>query len=131
MRLRNLVACKAKLSLYKSSILPYLTYCNLVWHFCNALDRRKLKWIQVWALRALYKTRIASYQELLDCAKLTTLYNRCLQDIVTLMFKVKHSLEQSCVNISDLFNLKNTQYSYGIVTLNYQDLKLLDLVGIQ
>ena len=131
MRLRNLVACNAKLSLYKSSILPYLTYCNLVWHFCNALDRRKLKWIQVWALRALYKTRIASYQELLDCAKLTTLYNRCLQDIVTLMFKVKHSLEQSCVNISDLFNLKNTQYSYGIVTLNYQDLKLLDLVGIQ
>ena len=131
MRLRNLVACNAKLSLYKSSILPYLTYCNLVWHFCNALDRRKLKWIQEWALRALYKTRIASYQELLDCAKLTTLYNRCLQDIVTLMFKVKHSLEQSCVNISDLFNLKNTQYSYGIVTLNYQDLKLLDLVGIQ
>ena len=60
-----------------------------------------------------------------------TLYNRCLQDIVTLLFKVKHSLVQSCVNISDLFNLKNTQYSYGIVTSNYQDLKLLDLVGIQ
>ena len=70
-RLRYLVACNAKLSLYKSSILPYLTYCNLVWHFCNALDRRKLKWIQEWTLRALYKTRIGSYQELLDCAKLS------------------------------------------------------------
>ena len=58
--LRNLVACNANLSLYKSSILPYLTYCNLVRHFCNALDRRKLKWIQEWTPRALYKTRITS-----------------------------------------------------------------------
>ena len=32
-----------------------------------------------------------------------------LQDIATLMFKVKHILVP--VNISDLFNLKNTQYN--------------------
>ena len=48
-------------------------------------------------------------QELLDCAKLPMLYNRRLQDIATLMFKIKHSLVP--VNISDLFNLKNTQYN--------------------
>ena len=65
--------------------------------------------IQEPALRAVYKTRSASYQELLDRAKLPTLYNRRLQDIATLMFKVKHSLVP--VNISDLFNLKNTQYN--------------------
>ena len=35
--------------------------------------------------------------------------NRRLQDIATLTFKVKHSLVT--VNISDLFNLKNTQYN--------------------
>ena len=57
----------------------------------------------------MYKTRSASYQELLDHAKLPTLYNRRLQDIATLMFKVKHSLVP--VNISDIFNLKNTQYN--------------------
>ena len=28
-RLRNLIPCKAKLLLYKSFILPYLTYCHL------------------------------------------------------------------------------------------------------
>ena len=50
-----------------------------------------------------------SYQELLDSAKLPTLYNRRLQDIAKLMFKVKHSLVP--LNISDLFNLKNTQYN--------------------
>ena len=90
-RLRNLIPCDAKLSLYKSSILPHLTYCHLVWHFCNASDRRKLEQIQERALRAVYKTRSASYQELLDRAKLPTLYNRRLQDIATLMFNVKHS----------------------------------------
>ena len=80
-RLRNLIPCNAKLSLYKSSILPHLTYCHLVWHFCNASDRRKLERIQERALRAVYKTRPASYQELLDRAKLPTLYNRRLQDL--------------------------------------------------
>ena len=37
------------------------------------------------------------------------LYNRRLQDNATLTFKVKHSLVP--VNISDLFNLKNTEYN--------------------
>ena len=109
MRIRNLIPCNAKLSLYKYSILPHLTYCHLVWHFCNASDRRKLERIQERALRAVYKTRPESFQELLDRAKLPTLYNRRLQDIATLMFKVKHSLVP--VNISDLFNSKNTQYN--------------------
>ena len=98
----------AKLSLYKSSILLHLTYCYLVWHFCNTSDRRKLERIQERALRATYKTRSASHQELLDRAKLPTLYNRRLQDIASSMFKVKHS--PVTVNISDLFNIKNTQY---------------------
>ena len=34
-RLRNLSLCYAKLSLYKSSILPHLTYWHLVWHFVD------------------------------------------------------------------------------------------------
>ena len=70
----------------------HLTYCHLVWHFCNASDRRKLEQIQERALRGMYKTRSASYQELLDRAKLPTLYNTrdVRQDIATLMFKYKH-----------------------------------------
>ena len=27
-----------KLWLFKAAILPYLTYCHLVWHFCRASD---------------------------------------------------------------------------------------------
>ncbi|CAB3983664.1 Hypothetical predicted protein [Paramuricea clavata] len=42
MRLRNLIPGSAILTIYKSSILPYLTYCHVVWHFCKASDSRKL-----------------------------------------------------------------------------------------
>ena len=77
----------------------------------------------------MYKTRSASYQELLDLAKLPTLYYRRLQDIATFMFKVKHSLVP--VNISDLFNLKNTQYNLRNSELELPRFETLDLVGIQ
>ena len=45
---------------------------------------------------------------LLDRAKLPTLYNRRPPDIAKLIFKVKRSLIPE--NISDLFNLNNAQY---------------------
>ena len=38
LRLRNLIPRKAKLIMYKPSILPHLTYCHLVWHNCIASD---------------------------------------------------------------------------------------------
>ena len=42
MRLRKLIPMAAKLQLYKSAILSHLTYCHLVWNFCNALDRKQI-----------------------------------------------------------------------------------------
>ena len=54
-RLRNLFPCLAKFTIYKSSILSYLTYCHLVWHFCKASDRGKIERLQERALRAVTK----------------------------------------------------------------------------
>jgi len=50
----QLLPSSTKLNLFKAAILPYLTYCHIVWHFCCASDRRKLKRIQERALRAIY-----------------------------------------------------------------------------
>ena len=36
MRLRNLIPCQAELILYKTAIMPHLTYCHLVWNFCKS-----------------------------------------------------------------------------------------------
>ena len=56
MRLRNLIPFKAKLQLYKTAVLLYLTYCHLVWHFCKASDSHKRKRCYLYAARnLLYK----------------------------------------------------------------------------
>ena len=41
LRLRNLMPCKAKLMIFKSSILPHLIYCHLLWHNCSSSDSKK------------------------------------------------------------------------------------------
>jgi hypothetical protein len=89
---------KAKLDLYKTSVLPQLTYCHTVWHFCKASDRCKLERVQERALRAIFNTKAHSYEELLNRANLSTLYNIRLQDIAILMFKVKNNISPLYVN---------------------------------
>ena len=107
-RLRNLIPTETKLLLYKTAILPHLTYCDTVWHFCKASDKRKLERVQERALRAVYCDKNSSYNELLRHAKLQTLNNRRLQNIAIMMFKVKHNMSQKY--IIDLFQISNKRY---------------------
>ena len=100
---------QAKLIIYKSSILPHLTYCHLVWHNCRSSDSRKIERIQERALRAVFNSHSESYENLLVRAELPSPLNRGLQDIAILMYKVKHGLAPSIVN--ELFKRKSTSYS--------------------
>ena len=110
MRLRNMLSTKAKLTIYKSAILPKVTYCHIVWHFCRASDHRKLERIQEKALKAIYNVRNeVTYEQLLNWAKLPTMKNRRLQDIAILMYKVKNELCPSYVQ--DLFQKNNSRYN--------------------
>jgi len=45
-RLGKMIPTKAKLQLYKLAILPNLTYCHTVWHFCKTSHGRKLERVQ-------------------------------------------------------------------------------------
>ena len=87
---------------------PHLANCHLIWHFCKSSDSRKLERVQERVLRAVYKSYSETYEELLRRAKLPTLYNRHLQDIMILMYKVRHGLVPQ--SISDLFVCKGTRY---------------------
>ena len=71
MRLKKLIPTNAKLTLYKSAILPYLTYCHLTWHLCTACNKRKLERMQERALRALFLDKQSSYKAPLDKGDLT------------------------------------------------------------
>ena len=133
MRLRNLIPTKAKLVLFKSAVLPYLTYCHVVWHFCRSSDVRKLERLQERGLRAVYRDKDATYSQLLKRAYLPTLSNRRLQDICILMYKVKHKLCPTY--ICNIFNNHNSSYflrqsdfsisSYNSVTYGKHSLRYL------
>ena len=110
MRLRNLIPTPAKLVLLKSAILPYLTNCHLVWHFCRASDIRRLERIQERGLRAVYKDTKSSYHQLLNMANFQPLLNRCLQGICVLMYKVKHS-KMCSETITNIFKPCDLCYS--------------------
>ena len=109
LRLKNLVPTVAKLHLFKAAILPYLTYCHLTWHFCRASDKRKLERTQERGLRAVFRDTKSKYEVLLKKANLKSLYERRLQDIACLMFKVKHDLCPP--NVKNLFSLKSSTYN--------------------
>ena len=109
MRLRKLIPVEAKIKIYKVAILPYLTYCGLVWHFCRASDKRKLERVNEHGLRAVYCDWSQPYSELLARARMPSLYNRRMQDVAILMYKVKNNLLP--MNIINIFSSSRSTYN--------------------
>ena len=70
-RLRNMIPTKAKLQIYKSAILPHLTYCQTVWHFCCSSDSRKVERVQERGLRrkTAAKTTLSTSAERYETAR--------------------------------------------------------------
>ena len=86
-RLRKLIPTHGKLQLYKAAILPHLTYCSTICHFCRASDKRKVERLQERALGVVFNNESVSYDELRRLAELPSFVNRRLQEIAILMFK--------------------------------------------
>ena len=103
-----MIPTEAKVQIYKTTILPQLTYCSLVWHFCKGSDRKKLERVNERGLRAVFCKWDLSYNSLLKRANLTSLYDKRLQDIAIFIFKVKHKLLPK--NILDLFSETPSNY---------------------
>ena len=129
--LQNLIPCKVKPLLYKSVILPYLTYCHLTWHFCKSSHKRKLEGIQERALRVIYKSHSDPYEELLRRADIPSLYNRRLQDITTPMYKVSYLIAFPIYLSAIVLHtrcLMVTSY-YHVLELHATANTLLDILG--
>ena len=95
------------MTLFKSAILPHLMYCQKVWHFARASDKRKLERIQERALRVIYLDKASSYEDLLKRANLDTctLNERRLKDIFR-MYKAKHQMVPGYFENIQRINLK-------------------------
>ena len=118
-----MLTTSAKLKIFTSFIMPQITYCHTVWHFCRASDSRKMERVQERALRAVYCDTKSSYDELLRKAKLTTLGCRRLQDIAIIMYKAKYNI--CSPYIKDMFKLDKPRYIYGIILYDKSENVLL------
>ena len=108
-RMRKLVLDKTKSRLLESVILPVLNYCSIVCLFIRASDECKLERMQKKGLWVVFHNNTSSYEGLLKKAALPALYNRTLQDLAILMFKVKNGM--SLDYISELFQRLDTNYN--------------------
>ena len=108
-RMRKLVLEKIKSRLFKTVILPELNYCSIVWLVIRASDKRELERMQKKGLWAIFNDNTSSYNVLLKKGALPTLYNRRLQDLAILMFKVKNGMSPDY--ISELFQWSDTNYN--------------------
>ena len=106
-RLKNLIPMSAKLRIYKTAVLPHLTYCSLVRHSCRASDRNKLERINERGLRTVFKDRVSPYGDLLTHAGMTSLYNMRL--LAIFMFKIRNRLLP--YNILELFSSSPSNYN--------------------
>ena len=108
-RMRKLMLEKTKSRLFRSVILPGLNYCSIVWLLIRASNKRELERMQKKGLWAVFNDNTSSYKVLLKTAALPTLYNRRLQDLAILMFKVKNGMSPGY--ISELFQWSDTNYN--------------------
>jgi len=65
-KLKNILPCKTKVSLYQAFILPYFSYCSQVWYHCGR-NIEKLERTNARALRFVYSDKILTYEALLGC----------------------------------------------------------------
>ena len=72
-RLSFYLDSKAKLALFRAFILSHFKYCSAVWYHCTAPNARCMEKIQERALNCVYSKHTASYESLLNKARLPSL----------------------------------------------------------
>ena len=64
------------------SCLSYLSYCPIVWHYCDKRNSDKLEWINESCLRFIFDEYHSSYDKLLNNINRPSLHNRTIHDVL-------------------------------------------------
>lgn len=109
-RLKNVLPCKTKETLYRAFILPHFDYCSQIWHHCGTRNTKKLDKINERALRFVYKDKSNPYDKLVKRIGLqSSLEVRRIQDMLITI--------NSCfcgrapIPITNLFKFRDTNYN--------------------
>ena len=83
---------KAKLALFRAFILSHFQYCSAVWYHCYAPNAWCMEKIQERALKCVYSNHTASYESLLNKARLPSLEVGRQMNIAIQTFKIVNDL---------------------------------------
>ena len=64
-RHKNSIDVNTKIRLYNAYVLPHLTYCSIIWHYCGQRNSEKLEKLNQRALRFIYNDCESTYEELI------------------------------------------------------------------
>ena len=95
-------------SVYFTSIIPTVTYCNLVWGTCSPTLLHEVEHIQVRAAKIIYRLSDVSNQEAITIAGWESINSIDKRKLLTFMYQVYKS--QLPDNIFRLFSSSNCCY---------------------
>ena len=95
---------KAKLALSRAFILIHFQYCSAVWYHCSAPNTRCMENIQERALKCVYFNHNASYESLLNKARLPSLKVGRQMNIAILTFKILNGINSFCFLAPKIWN---------------------------
>ena len=80
--------------LINSFIKSYVSYCSLIWMFCNRISKNKVNKIQECYLRLMTDNYELSYEELLDLINEKYSPQRCLNSPMTEVYKCLNGISR-------------------------------------
>jgi len=107
-RISKNLSTECKMNVMNAFILSNFSYCALVYHFCSVKNQRKLEKLQERALRIVFNDYLCEYSQLLDRAKMDSLYVKRCKKIMEHIFKALHHL--SPLFAEDFYVLKEMSY---------------------
>lgn len=111
-RFKRPIPFNAKINLFNSFIPSHLNYCSVVWHFCLKIDSDKLEKLNERALRSVFQDKTSQYERLLEKGKNTTIYNRRLHNLATLVYKALNNQDPLYTCRQDLFKSESLNIIY-------------------
>ena len=95
--------------LINSFIKSHLSYCPLIWMFCNRKSMKKVNKIRELNLRLMINNYELSYDELLDLTNEISSHQRCLNSLLTEGYKCLNGLLLNIMN--DILSVSKHRYN--------------------
>ena len=105
-RLKNFLGFKERKILTESFVYSNVSYCPLVWHFCNQNSSQKVENLQKRALQFLQDDYTRSYDDLLENSNKSTMTIQRLRILCLEIFRTL--LQLNPCFISNIFEVKSS-----------------------